>query len=101
MTTNSENKSDVNKNSLRNKLIKYGAIAGVLGTILAALQPWAIEEAIKSSSKISLNGPAFKVWSKLPIPLMSRYYVFNITNPDQFIRGEKIKVKQIGPFVME
>lgn len=101
MMTPKDVKSDVNKTTLRNKLIKYGAIAGVLGTLLAAIQPWVMEKAIVSQSKIGDSGPAFKIWQRLPFPLMSSYYIFNVTNPDEFVRGSKIKVREIGPFVME
>ncbi|KER22442.1 hypothetical protein T265_09459 [Opisthorchis viverrini] len=34
-----------------------------------------------------------------PLPEYHRFYLFNITNPDQMVRGERPRLKQVGPFV--
>lgn len=94
------NPSD-SKSGFRQRLIKFGAIAGIIGTLLAALQPWAVEKLTLSQTKIIDGMPTYKIWKKTPIPLISSHYVFNVTNPIEFIQGEKIRVNQVGPFVME
>ena len=40
-----------------------------------------------------------KVWSFPPVPVFMKFYVFNIENPDNIRRGEKPRVKEVGPFV--
>ncbi|OQR77586.1 scavenger receptor class B member 1-like, partial [Tropilaelaps mercedesae] len=38
-------------------------------------------------------------WKKIPFPIYQRFYYFNVTNPDQFLRsGEKPILKEIGPY---
>lgn len=44
----------------------------------------------------------FSVWKKPPIDVYLNIYIFNITNPVEFLGGkEKLKVEQIGPYVYQ
>ncbi|XP_026673860.1 scavenger receptor class B member 1-like isoform X2 [Ceratina calcarata] len=43
---------------------------------------------------------AFQLWKNPPIDIYFKVYIFNITNSEQFLRGEeKLKVQEIGPYV--
>lgn len=43
---------------------------------------------------------AYHIWQNPPDSLFVKVYVFNITNADEFLRGEeKIRIKELGPFV--
>jgi hypothetical protein len=86
---------------LRFRLIKYGALFGIIGTLLLTIQPWLIKELIKSQSKIVEGWPVYRIWKQLPIPLRNKFYVFDVVNPEMAKRGEKIQIRQLGPFVME
>lgn len=45
---------------------------------------------------------AFQLWKNPPIGVYLKVYIFNITNPEEFLKGEeKLKVKEIGPYVYQ
>ncbi|XP_053203155.1 lysosome membrane protein 2-like [Panonychus citri] len=82
------------------KFIRYGVIAGILGTLFATLQPWAIEKIISSQMKIDPWCLAYKFWERIPVKIINKFNLFNIENPDQFLKGDKLKVREVGPFVL-
>lgn len=41
----------------------------------------------------------FEQWLNPPIDVYMNFYIFDLKNPDQFIRGAKPKLQEIGPFV--
>lgn len=42
-----------------------------------------------------------EMWSKFPLPLDFKIYLFNVTNPKEIAQGEKPIVKEVGPFFYE
>nr|XP_031841755.1 scavenger receptor class B member 1-like [Nomia melanderi] len=48
------------------------------------------------------NSLVFDLWKKPPIDIFIKVYVFNITNSEEFLRGEeKLKVAETGPYVYQ
>jgi len=46
------------------------------------------------------GGETFELWRKPPVDLYLRVWLFNVTNKEAFMEGkEKLKVKEIGPYV--
>jgi hypothetical protein len=44
----------------------------------------------------------FSIWKKLPVDIYLYVYIFNITNPEEFLSGkEKLKVEEVGPYVYQ
>lgn len=44
----------------------------------------------------------FSIWKKLPVNVYLYVYIFNITNPEEFLSGkEKLKIQEIGPYVYQ
>lgn len=44
----------------------------------------------------------FKVWKEPNLDIYLKIYVFNITNPIEFLSGkEKLKLQEIGPYVYQ
>ncbi|XP_015788725.1 scavenger receptor class B member 1-like isoform X2 [Tetranychus urticae] len=98
-----ESKKDKSKpkRPLRFKFIRYGAIAGVLGTLFAALQPWAMEKAISSQIKVDPTSPGYMFWEHVPLPIITKFHLFNIENPGEFLKGGKLRVRELGPFTLK
>ena len=50
-----------------------------------------------------VNGnEAYNLWLNVPVPLYLSVYIYNITNPDWFEKGnEKLIVKEVGPYVFK
>ncbi|XP_064481988.1 lysosome membrane protein 2-like isoform X2 [Ornithodoros turicata] len=41
----------------------------------------------------------FEKWSNVQVPIYMSFYLFNITNPEEFMNGSKARLEQVGPFV--
>jgi len=41
------------------------------------------------------------IWTDIPIPIYSKFYFFNVTNPNDVIVGQKPIVKEMGPYVYQ
>jgi len=49
-----------------------------------------------------VNGTsAFAKWSNIKVPLHIKFYIYNITNPDDFLSGSKPVFKEQGPYVYD
>ena len=44
------------------------------------------------------NSPALSRWANVTVPIYFSIYIFNVTNPNEFMAGEKPIVKEVGPF---
>ena len=48
------------------------------------------------------NSLVFKLWKEPNLDIYLKIYIFNITNPIEFISGkEKLKLQEIGPYVYQ
>ncbi|XP_012529768.1 scavenger receptor class B member 1 [Monomorium pharaonis] len=48
------------------------------------------------------NSLLFTIWKQPPLDIYLNVYVFNVTNPEEFLSGkEKLKVQEIGPYVYQ
>jgi len=48
------------------------------------------------------NSFLFKMWQKPNVDVYLKIYIFNITNPIEFLSGkEKLKLQEIGPYVYQ
>ena len=45
------------------------------------------------------GSPAYDTWRDVPVPMKLSFYMFNLTNPEEFEDGAKLNVEEIGPYV--
>ncbi|XP_068241580.1 lysosome membrane protein 2-like isoform X2 [Palaemon carinicauda] len=41
----------------------------------------------------------YEAWVDTPVPVYYRVFVFNLTNPEEFMNGDRPRVKETGPYV--
>lgn len=79
-------------------------MVGVLGVILGivcAVERYPqkiVDSEFRRHITISLDSPVYDDWVSPPPPIYMKYYLFNVTNPDDIINGKKAVVKEIGPY---
>lgn len=61
--------------------------------------PAKMEKAIKLMSGLSKGSITADIISNIPFEVHQKVYVFNITNKDDFFRGSKPHLEQLGPYV--
>ncbi|XP_077969152.1 lysosome membrane protein 2-like [Styela clava] len=58
-----------------------------------------IDEQFKNHVIISLESPNFHIWIEPPPPVYMKYYIFNVTNKDDVIKGGIPNLVELGPYV--
>lgn len=44
------------------------------------------------------SGPKYEAWTKTPVPVYYKVFIFNLTNPKAFMDGDRPRVDEIGPY---
>lgn len=58
-----------------------------------------LEVAIRGQLVIAEDSDLFKQWSNIPVGLLGyKYRFFEIENPEEVLRGEKVRVRERGPY---
>ncbi|ODM99400.1 Sensory neuron membrane protein 1, partial [Orchesella cincta] len=69
--------------------LRYGVTNFVLKTV------------VSSKIKLAPGNDVWNIWSEMPIPMYSKFYFFNVTNPDKVMEGAKPILKEMGPYVYQ
>lgn len=83
-------------------LSSTGFVLIIFGLLQLTVLPLVIEDMIKNSLPIinSSESKTVDKWLRPPIPIITEFYFFNITNPDQVTEsGEKPLLREVGPYV--
>lgn len=51
--------------------------------------------------KLAQGNDIWNIWSEMPIPMFSKFYFFNVTNPDAVMDGAKPILNEMGPYVYQ
>lgn len=77
------------KMSARSKLVRYGAIIGIVGTVLVLLLPGLFEAGIRSQIKLVKGGEMYKNWLNVPLAVTTKFHFFAILNREQAMAGQR------------
>ncbi|KAM7368856.1 hypothetical protein PAMP_013161 [Pampus punctatissimus] len=69
-------------------------IALVLGQAFVTL----MHNRLKKEIVLVEGSRVFESWKRPPPPVYMEFFFFNVTNPDEFLKGAKAKVNQVGPY---
>ncbi|KAL1502465.1 hypothetical protein ABEB36_007602 [Hypothenemus hampei] len=79
-------------------VIIIGLFTLAMGIILSSI-PW-LDYIILKNLKLREGSLSFQYWQKPGVIRLTKVYIFNVTNPEGFLKqGEKPKLQEVGPFV--
>ncbi|XP_055708763.1 lysosome membrane protein 2 [Phlebotomus papatasi] len=87
----------VKLNNNRVAVIIIGIITLIIGIVLSSI-PW-LDYCILRNLKLWNNTISFQYWQRPGVVRLTKVYIFNVTNPEGFLNGEKPKLVEVGPFV--
>ncbi|KAL3270637.1 hypothetical protein HHI36_021168 [Cryptolaemus montrouzieri] len=79
-------------------VVLFGLFTLAIGIILSSI-PW-LDYLIIKNLRLWNGSVSFQYWQKPGVIRLTRVYIFNVTNPDNFLYdGDKPRLQEIGPFV--
>lgn len=79
-------------------VVLFGLFTLAIGIILSSI-PW-LDYLIIKNLRLWNGSISFHYWQKPGVIRLTKVYIFNVTNPDDFLQeGEKPRLQEIGPFV--
>ncbi|KAF6132714.1 scavenger receptor class B member 2 [Phyllostomus discolor] len=58
----------------------------------------AVDQTIEKNIVLRNGSETFDSWKKPPLPVYSQFYFFNVTNPEEILRGEIPRLEEVGPY---
>ncbi|XP_004681257.1 PREDICTED: lysosome membrane protein 2 [Condylura cristata] len=58
----------------------------------------AVDQAIEKTIVLRNGTETFDTWKNPPLPVYTQFYFFNVTNPDEILRGEIPRLEEVGPY---
>ncbi|KAI8115516.1 Scavenger receptor class B member 1 [Lucilia cuprina] len=77
-------------------LISQGA--KLSNRILLTTIPW-LDYFILKNLRLWNDTLSYHYWQRPGVIRLTKVYIYNVTNPDGFLQGEKPKLQEVGPFV--
>ncbi|KAM9338044.1 lysosome membrane protein 2-like isoform 2-T2 [Symphorus nematophorus] len=80
-----------------------GIISGLLlvvgiGLVVSQVFRTLMHNRLKKEIVLVEGSRVFESWKRPPPPVYMEFFFFNVTNVDEFLRGAKAEVKQVGPY---
>uniref|UniRef100_A0A452TQF1 Scavenger receptor class B member 2 n=1 Tax=Ursus maritimus TaxID=29073 RepID=A0A452TQF1_URSMA len=63
------------------------------GIDISTLRPVLVENIVLRN-----GSETFDSWRKPPLPVYAQFYFFNVTNPEEILRGEIPRLEEVGPY---
>ncbi|XP_012660819.1 lysosome membrane protein 2 [Otolemur garnettii] len=58
----------------------------------------AVDQSIEKNVVLRNGTEVFDSWEKPPLPVYTQFYFFNVTNPEEILRGETPRLEEVGPY---
>lgn len=78
----------------------FGSVMLFGGAFVLNSIPSLLSDKIKSQLPIVKGTDAYTRYTESRVPLHVRMYLFNVTNPEEVLKGAKPRLQQIGPFTL-
>ncbi|XP_055695891.1 sensory neuron membrane protein 1 isoform X1 [Lutzomyia longipalpis] len=85
-----------------NKTLAWCVGIAIFGIMFGwVLFPALLKKGIKSQTALKPNSRIRGMWTNIPFPLDFRIYLFNVTNPNDVMKGRKPKLQEVGPYFFQ
>ncbi|XP_054085205.1 lysosome membrane protein 2 isoform X2 [Zeugodacus cucurbitae] len=78
-------------------VIIIGIVTLILGILLSTI-PW-LDYFILKNLRLWNDTLSYHYWQRPGVVRLTKVYIYNVTNPDGFLQGEKPRLTEVGPFV--
>lgn len=58
----------------------------------------AVDQTIEKTIVLKNGTETFDSWKNPPLPVYTQFYFFNVTNPEEILRGEIPRLEEVGPY---
>ncbi|KAG8180255.1 hypothetical protein JTE90_019536 [Oedothorax gibbosus] len=82
-------------------LLTLGVFLLVISVAVLLIFPTIYKNQLKNDIALSDGSLVTKIWKDIPLPLYEKLYFFNITNGDEFLKGAKLNVTEVGPYTFK
>ncbi|XP_038139578.1 lysosome membrane protein 2c [Cyprinodon tularosa] len=69
-----------------------------IALVLSNVFPNLMQSLVKTEVVLRNGTDAFEAWLDPPAPVYMQFYFFNLTNPEEVLKGERPAVMEIGPY---
>lgn len=76
-----------------------GVILFIGGITVGVLWGTIVDYIYKKELTLTTDSKSFTMWNENPIPVFLSFYMFNLSNPDDFFKGKKPHFTETGPYV--
>ncbi|XP_035729802.1 scavenger receptor class B member 1-like isoform X1 [Vespa mandarinia] len=81
-------------------LFMVGLVCSLLSYTIYVINP--LKLIIDYNLEFRVDSMVYSIWKQPPIDIFIKVYLFNITNPVEFLKGkEKLKLNEVGPYVYQ
>ncbi|XP_076296719.1 protein croquemort [Lasioglossum baleicum] len=83
-------------------IVSVGLVLGIVGLVMGILWSTIYSSIIQKQLSLTPLSTNYKLWKETPIPMYLKIYMFNLTNPTEFVNhGAKPNLVEMGPYVFK
>nr|ASJ26356.1 scavenger receptor class B type I [Meretrix meretrix] len=75
-----------------------GVVLIIIGAVMIPVMKYIIKKKVESTVVIQKGGEVYDYWLDPPVPIYLQIYMFNLTNKEEFLMGDKPSLHQVGPY---
>ncbi|XP_078257889.1 lysosome membrane protein 2-like [Rhinoraja longicauda] len=69
-----------------------------IALLVTKVFPHTVDNYVKKDVQLKNGTAAFETWENPPPPVYMQFYFFNVTNPDEVLKGQKPFLEERGPY---
>uniref|UniRef100_A0A3P9KWZ4 Scavenger receptor class B, member 2c n=1 Tax=Oryzias latipes TaxID=8090 RepID=A0A3P9KWZ4_ORYLA len=69
-----------------------------IALVLSGVFPHLLQSFVETEVVLKNGTDAFEAWADPPAPIYMQFYFFNLTNPEEVLKGERPAVVELGPY---